>query len=212
MDIGKIFSRRFRDRALFVLAISIILIGSGIWWKKDFDVDNGLKLLGGILALEFFLYKMITGWLFINLNLELKEERKSGADGSDHLNLTLKLVKGVSDSLWIKDIQFRVKDINRDNTFDPTEIIRPIGLKKRFPLNDDIGSSHEYWDGTEKDHYTISSGEEAMFGTYASVPSGSVLSVEVLVLGTRPFYDTLLLSKRLIQWRASLIILPCPTN
>ena len=63
------------------------------------EIENKLKVLAFAAGFIFFVYKLLTGWLFINLNLKIDAIREVGKAEQDHLALKLTLSKGKIDSL-----------------------------------------------------------------------------------------------------------------
>lgn len=71
--------------------------------------------------------------------------------------------------------------------------------------NNDISA---LWEGERSEYYVLSPNENATFSAYTTVAKGKVILVEVIVLGTRPFYSIQYKFRKPIQWRSSLIVLP----
>ena len=54
----------------------------------------------------------------------------------------------------------------------------------------------------------MSPNEEAVFSTYAQVEKNVIIGIEVVVVGTRPFYGLESKTKKFIQWKSSIVVLP----
>lgn len=83
------------------------------------------KITGFFLAACFFIYKLFTGWLIINLEVGIEAERIKYNDISDHLAIHIKLSKGSTDSVWLKDIEVKVLQMPSDTaqiSDDPTTL------------------------------------------------------------------------------------------
>jgi hypothetical protein len=194
--------KTFPDKSLFSLSILSLLaaIVSGFYLS---DVGNAITLVAGVLALNFFLYKVFTGWLFINLNINTSYERVKSNNHTDHVVINVALSKGTTDSVWLHDIELRISTVTvGGNTVNYTNphLRAPINFQKlRYTPPD-------YWNG-KAIPYVISSNEETTFSAYTTAITGDVISVETVVIGTRPFFGTFRKVKT-SQWRSSIIILP----
>jgi hypothetical protein len=191
-----------------ILAITIILC---LRLRASEGIEEVIKILTFSAALIFFAYKLLVGWMFINLNVKIEPERKNLDANNDHLVLKLTLEKGSIDSLWLEDVQIRFSEITETgNELKQTPIgkIKPIGMHKtNFSIdgNNDISA---LWEGERSDYYVLSPNEDATFSTYTTVGKGKVILIEVIVLGTRPFYSIQYKHRKPIQWRSSVIVLP----
>ena len=193
-----------------LILLGLALIGGTVFLCiiRCIKLEEVFKVLGIVLAFEFFVYKLLTGWLISNLNVKIEPERKWLGESRDHLAIKLTLSKGGIDSVWLKDIHIKVTEVNVD---DPSKNkvlkeVKPLNYEKRSLDNPD-----DIFNGSEiKSRYTISINEEVSFSSYQSVESGKVITIEVLVLGTRLFYgiESSSRTEQAIQWRASAIVLP----
>ena len=75
---------------------------------SSMDTDGVVRIVAMIAAGVFFAWKLLTGWLFINLRVELKLERIQKDDAFDHFAIALLLEKGPTDSVWLKHIEARI--------------------------------------------------------------------------------------------------------
>jgi hypothetical protein len=203
--------KRKIELQLAIIGIVILAIAIYFCFRPSNKPEDVIKILTFTAALIFFAYKLLVGWLFINLNLKVEPERINMDAQMDHFVIKLTLAKGSIDSLWLEDVQLRFSEMTEtDNGFTPVHIskIKPLGLQKRdFPPNgkNDISA---LWEGEKLNYYVLSPKEEATFSTYTTVKKGKVILVEVIVLGTRPFYGMEYKSRKPIQWRSSVIVLP----
>ena len=191
---------------LILLGLCSIVVAIYVCIWACFDTKTIFQALGIVIAFNFFMYKMLTGWLFINLTVKIEPERQKAGKVIDDLAINLTLSKGNIDSVWLQDIQIRICEVTLQRgaeVYTNPRIIRPIGFKKMEPIKDN------YWTGTSMPHYVISLSEAVPFSAYTQVKKDAVIAAEVLILGTRPFYNAFTFWKNnLIQWRSSVIILP----
>jgi len=164
-----------------------------------------VTVIPAMIAFNFFMYKLLTGWLIANMTVKIEGTRQpvSGEKGKDHLGLKVTLTKGSIDSVWVDRIEIRLKRItdSRSKSLTTAPLI-PLNIAKRGDIDDN------YWRGKKSLFYTISSGEEAIFSAYIKVPSEAVISAELLVLGTRLFHGIESCRNKRIQWRSSAVLLP----
>lgn len=190
---------------LILFGLLSFVVGWLICRSAKYDTDAMLKVSAAVIAFNFFLYKLLTGWLFINLSIKIETEREKMDELRDHLIIKLILNKGNIDSVWVESIQIRLSEVKIEsgkNVYSYLNIIEPINLIKREPKDG------EYWEGKPFKHYVISLGEEASFSAYTQVSKKSVIAAEVLLLGTTPFYGIENFRRESIQWRSSVFILP----
>src|ERR1700754_3983892 len=96
--------------------IEVIFVALGIitayftwhYFREEDNMENKLKIIAFGTGFLFFAYKLLTGWLFINLNVSLEPEREPADNENDHLALKITLAKGNIDSLWVDSIECRV--------------------------------------------------------------------------------------------------------
>lgn len=165
---------------------------------------------GGI----FFIYKLSTGWLVINLTQQIELERQKISENEDILLIHLILHKGSTDSVWIKEIQIRIREYPPNPRF-PNPIntnrfcehfIEPQG-HKRLQYN----KQTKKFDWNQVDYereLNISPGEGCTFCAITQVKSESTTIVETLLVGNRPWYGWFSNYPKHIQWRASKASLP----
>lgn len=197
---------------ILIAIISILLAGIvALNERTEHIIEKIAKFVAAVVVFNFFMYKLLTGWLFINLSIKAEAERQKGIDGEDdHLKIKITLVKGVTDSVWLEDIQIRLSSVSQyaAQTAFENKIIRPINFKKLHLNYDQRNGDCDAWNGSQDYLYVISSNAETFFSVYDTVPTEIPLSVEIVVLGSRPFYSIGRTKRDKIQWRASLIVLP----
>jgi len=192
-------------RSLVCLGLILIIYTIYLCIINCLSLDKVFQVLAIVLAFEFFVYKLLTGWLISNLNVKIEPQRIWSAGQTDHLAIKLILTKGAIDSLWLKKIYLKVSEVISD---DPSQ---NKCIKEFEPLNYEKRSlDKDLWKGNVIAKYTISLGEEVCFSAYLPVSNGKVIAIEVLVLGTRLFYgiESFSSKDKSIQWRASAIVLP----
>ena len=68
------------------------------------EIDMWLKIVALVGAGAFFGWKLLTGWLFINLKVSIRLERAPKNMEEDHLAITVLLDKGSRDSIWLEHV------------------------------------------------------------------------------------------------------------
>lgn len=197
-----------RNIEIWMIAIGIVILMLAVYgcmhcWS---DPEKVIKIAAAGFAIIFFAYKLLTGWLFINLNIELEGERTNLDEEHDHIVLHITLDKGNIDSFWLKDIDIRVSEVDQQQEkAQPHKICtaKPFGMAKTV-TNGDAPD----WDGAKFEYYVLSPNEKTSFAAYVTVGSSKVILLEVMILGTRPFYGIEYRKGKPIQWRASTILLP----
>jgi hypothetical protein len=198
--------KRQIEITLLLIGIATVAVAVYFCFQVGGDLGEILKILGAAAAILFFAYKLFAGWLFINLNVDIESDRKPVDDKADHLALKLTLSKGSIDSLWVQDIEYRISNlVPGDPGFKPEQIttVKPHGMKKTKKVN-----AKDYWSGETAPYYVLSPKEEAIFSAYTTVGRQQVILVEVIILGTRPFYGIEYKRGKPIQWRSSIVVLP----
>ena len=164
---------------------------------SSINADTWLTALALVAAGSFFLWKLLTGWLFINLKVGVTLERVQNDAQKDYLGITLLLEKGPTDSVWLKHVEAR--------------IICPVAPKEqKIDMSSETRRLHVHaqkmvWDQTESAGRSIalSPGESTTIARYTEVPSHCPVHVEVIVFGDRTLWR-----HRGFQWRASAVSLP----
>ncbi len=159
-------------------------------------IETWLKVLGIAAAAGFFLWKLFTGWLIINLQVSLDLQRQRYDEKNDILAIQVNLKKGATDTLWIQDVSVRVTPhgtASLPTVIEFSELTQlAVGDKK---LN--WAASHP-----EGKKITLSPDESVQLARTALVPKGTSALVEAAVFGDRTFWS------QGFQWRASAVSLP----
>jgi len=144
----------------------------------------------------FFLWKVMAGWLVVNLEIYIETERQEETDKEDLLAFKLIFKKGNTDTLQIKDIQARVR------LEDEKRIVRVFEFSEIHKLK--ANNSKVDWNNFNADrkNISLSPGESVHFGRFVRVPVGAPVIVEAVLHGTRTLWG------RGFQWRASCTSLP----
>jgi hypothetical protein len=162
------------------------------------QIEQLLKIVALTGAGLFFVWKLFTGWLIINLKLSIKLDRAFKADGKDHLGITILFEKGTTDSIWLKRVSARAK-WEGDPGLEPIDFSEELNWLV-------VTDKNIKWDQKELGNGTIalSPGESTTFARTTVVPSDAAVVVEVVAFGERNFWP------RGFQWRASAVSLPLP--
>lgn len=161
---------------------------------KDFQaLFTGLAIIA---TAGFFGWKIIAGWLIVNLEIAIETSRQFKDETNDWLGINLLLKKGNTDALWLKDIAVKIY------AYDGKPVNQIIRFEEFHSLT--ISDKKIDWDTPSKDkrNYTIAPGEIFRFGKIEAVPSGIPLIIEAAVFGKRAFWP------KGFQWRASCTSLP----
>ena len=166
--------------------------------------ESILKSLAIIGATGFFLYKLKTGWLIVNMGVSIRTKRRRIDKERDHMALIVALDKGSTDSVYLRDIQFRVcKLVNgvvQECQICPAQGFAPIGEMENGRAN--------WLDLPKRGEIAVSPGEKLEYAAYAEVDRNQAYLVEVAVFGHNWFYRLWSRGNNFIQWRASTISLP----
>lgn len=167
---------------------------------SSISADTWLTAVALFAAGSFFLWKLMTGWLFINLKVGLRLERVQSDAHSDYLGITLLLEKGPTDSVWLKHVEARVvcPVAPKEQTIDMSSETRRLHVHAHKMV----------WDQAESagNSIALSPGESTTIARYAKVPSHCAAQVEVVIYGDRTLWR-----HRGFQWRASAVSLPIRT-
>jgi len=167
------------------------------------DVATVLGVFG---ALLFFGYKILAGWMLINLNVAIATERRTTAnDQDDHLVIKVVLEKGKVDAARLLGVEMRLSPVE---TNEAPFFVREVSNTQRVARNE---NGRINWDAidTRKKYLNLSTEERAEFAEHFRVPPDVVYRVDVVVTGDR-FRDRVIPS--LSQWRASAIVLPAKST
>ena len=172
----------------------------------------------------FFLWKLLTGWLVANLDVIIELERQKKDNQKDWLKVSIFLKKGSTDSIWLKEIAFKVCYLKIEDKSAPEDVVylddfrrrkkHPEGQervvrgvnKKEIKVDKIID-----WDKVEfekpsefskESEFSISPGETFQYGKIIEVEKNQPLIIEVCVFGSRLFWHGG------AQWRSTAASLP----
>ena len=135
-------------------------------------------------AAFYFAWKLVTGYLFVNLTVELKTMRSTAYAGRDHLLTEIRLSKGDRASLLLKEVTVFVKAGEHPQRSEKLKSpLIPGGLRM----------------------IRLTPGEATVFSHSCEIPSHCVCLVEVYIAGrsNSPFTG---------HWRASTHSAPIASN
>ncbi len=167
-------------------------------WVKDL-----FQVVALMAAAGFFLYKVIAGHLFPNLEVSLDCSRQPNShSGKDFLKITVTLTKGEYGTLRIHDVQARITSENSAARF-----VSFIGVDRRSFLCERFNGQERKiidWVNRSKQNpfLQISPKEKTQFSAYTEIPQEVPCAIDVAILGK------ILASWKFGQWRASCISLP----
>jgi hypothetical protein len=197
--------KRNTERKFVIVGAALLLLTICSWIFFCHCVEDVLEVGAAAFTIIFFGYKLVVGWLFLNLNIDLETDRRAAEGELDDLVLSMTLEKGSIDGFWLKDIDVRVSELAKDGEQEVKGCIKPYGMKKTHASDGKVN-----WGKDEYPDYVLSPKEKTTFSAYTKVNSHAVILLEVNVLGTRPFYGLECKpGDKPVQWRASTISLPC---
>jgi hypothetical protein len=177
-------------------------------WKDVISQAGQVAAIAGVIAAGlYFTWKVLTGWLIINLHLELEVVRVSRGDEKDLLAATIILDKGAIDTLRLTGVMARAIPVASGPT--NAEIVQFMwaGLDPHLYYRTRGGTEWRIPEKKDIRKLTLSPGDRTQFATAHEVLAGQTYVVEAIVLGHRWF-----LYKRGLQWRASSISPPVATT
>jgi hypothetical protein len=164
-------------------------------------LKDAATLLAALSALLYFSYKLVAGWLLLNLTVDMKTERISVEGEDDHLVVTVSLQKGKVDAMRLIAAELQLTPIDALGA-SPQQ--RPLGAIKRlkFPLGGRV-----QWDEEDEANLllTLSTEETMTLAEHFRVKPIVIYRVDIVIQGDR-FRDRVVPS--LAQWRSSHIVLP----
>lgn len=170
-------------------------------------IQTLLTCVGIVFAGGFLIYKVWTGWLYVNMAVEIKTERlHAKEEDKDHLAVSVHLEKGGFDSVSLKAIEVRLTRLDAEappldlsiTSFKP--VAEADGQKKKVVWEADLDPKRE------KNGIALAPNEKVEHGCYTQIARDGIYRVDVAVFGTRPFFKWW--TGHLIQWRSSAISLP----
>lgn len=171
-------------------------------WQNAATMARDIATAGAVIgALVFFLYRIVAGWLLVNLSVKLETQRISDAQGNDdHLVVNIALSKGKIDAARLLSAELRVQASDAAAGNPQTRKVSGI---RRLRFSD----SGPEWEGEDaRNKYLTLSSEETMYlAEHFRVKRGLVYRVDIVVQCDR-FRERIFPS--LAQWRSSAIVLP----
>jgi hypothetical protein len=166
------------------------------------NLDLLLKVFALVSAGLFFSWKLIAGWLIINLSLAVSTQRQYLDEQHDVLAITLTLDKGPTDTLRLSSVSVRVAP----DPPAPSSTAQTVTFSEVRELQVD-SDGNVIWPEPEtprskKKVITLSPGERTQFARSILVSRDVPYLVEASVTGWRHFWW------RYFQWRASAVSLP----
>lgn len=163
------------------------------------------KDLAEVIALSaaaiFFLYKLISGYLIINLTMKVDCERRAiNSNKQDILAITVQLSKGDRGSLEIHDATINVECEDR------TQEVELLGFRRSTyrPRDDYEKYKKVNWgvQSNEAPFLRLTPGEETQLAAKCLVPKDKPCAVQAVVLGKRTK------GWKVGQWKAACVSLP----
>lgn len=156
------------------------------------------KLAALISAGAFFVFKVLHGWLMMNVSLDGSTARRSRGDGEDDLAVCVKISKGGNGSVRIHDSPVRA-------TWEggKTETAHLYGPHRLAHTPTPPFAVLEPWRSDPRlGPYRLPPGEGTIWSCLLKVPNGQPCIVEAVVLGQQwP-------NRRLGQWTFTSVSLP----
>ena len=168
------------------------------------DWKHLAEIVALLAAAAFFVYKLLAGYLFPNLSLELSSCREPiGITGKDALVVTVTLSKGDRGSIRLHDGLVTIKHESPPHMVNErllgfhrlTSIPTSLGIIQRREIVPDTLSR-------SAPLLRLTPGDKIIMAAHSQVPSTEICVVEVTLLGKRDG------SRKFGQWRGSLISLP----
>jgi hypothetical protein len=150
-------------------------------------------------AAAFFAYKVITGYLIVNVSVSAKTQRGRGTDTMDYLAIAATLKKGSHGSLELHDARTQVSWTGGSQEREL------IGIE-RLSFRTEQGHRRKrvvFASGSEAAPFLrLTTEEEATFSTLVEVPASAPCVVQIAMTGIRTG------GWRVGQWRTSMVSLP----
>jgi hypothetical protein len=157
-----------------------------------------LQFAAIIAALVYFGWKLVQGWLLVNMSLSGTTERRARGDGQDDLVVAVTLTRGQTGSAAVHETAVRVSWSDDPRAPRTTHL---KGTTRLETAKEQLFSLAPGWERADKP-YKLPPGEATTWSCHVEVPTGQVCDIEIVVLGVQwP-------NRRAGQWRASLVSLP----
>ena len=79
------------------------------------DFKTLFTIIASASAAFFFIWKILAGWLVVNVQISIETNRQRSTEVEDLLAIKIVLIKGNTDTLQIKDIKAIVRTENEKN-------------------------------------------------------------------------------------------------
>lgn len=151
-------------------------------------------------AAGFFVWKVVSGFLIVNLSIEAKAERVPAAEGRDHLAVAVTISKGSIGSLQLHDARVRVTYDEGQQELELIGYNRLSSELKDSPLSRRRITFER--PSKRQPLLFLTPEEKATFSTCTDVPRHKPSTIEAAILGI------LTGGRRFGQWRSSIVSLP----
>jgi hypothetical protein len=179
------------------------------------DVRALAEIFALVAAGVYFLYRLLSGYFFVNLSLALDCTRQRiRASAEDYLVVTATLTKGDKDSLRLHDAKVSVTWPGNESP-EP-KALNGIDRKNHNNVSRDgkqkmvINNFRET--NTDRPLLNMTPNEMTSFSCYFEVPHDAICTVELAVLGEKVFKPESKLWPKLfspmVQWQASKVAMP----
>ena len=161
---------------------------------------NIAEILGFLGGFIFFVYKVITGYLIVNVGITAKGKRSKSTETTDYLSVAVTIKKGAHASLILHDARALFSWEGGNNEVELIGIHR-LSFKT---VKKEITKKTAVFNKLSKSvpFLRLTTDEEATFSGMTEVPKGKPCTIQVVVLGMRHG------GSKVGQWRTSLIVLP----
>ncbi len=170
------------------------------------EVESWMKVGGLIAGSLFFIWKLCTGWLIVNMGVCIRIQRQRRRDGIDDLTVTVALEKGSTDSIWLRDVEVRMTALENGELSDAC--VRYVRIHGFDRVAESSTQTVAWGAETDGKPIAISPGEKVEYSGHAVVSAEHPYLLEAVVLADRPLFRVFM--GRCIQWRASAVSLPVP--
>jgi hypothetical protein len=168
-------------------------------WSDPMTLLEWAQFAALILAGLFFAYKLLTGWLMVNLSLSGNLERTTKGDGWDTVVVAITLTKGSLGSARIQSTEVRASWPGGSKS-------RALEGAWRLAVSSSSGvyTVNQPWERARKRPlYRLPPNESTVWSCVVDVPTGATCHIEAVVIGVQlPNWW------HPGQWRCSLISAP----
>jgi hypothetical protein len=150
----------------------------------------------------FFIYKLIDGYLIVNLSLSGNIRRVKANQKEDDLVISATVKKGSNGTLKLRDGRAQVSYLDESDVGREKEVPF-IGIQRLSLKSGAKKSRSNSKSAAEVPFLYLAPEEEATFSCNTRVPSAATCVIRLAFIGTRTW------SWKVGQWRTSLVSLPC---